>query len=431
MRGFPTALLLALAILAVLPAIAGAQDDRIRLGIQYEAGVRPGIVVLAAPELDSVRKVIERDLDFSDRFEVGFLTEEAGRLSGPINTELFKGLGVTWGVELQPALGGVAVKVHHLPSGEVRQEWLRLLDVGAVGDGRMAIHRISDDITELAAAARGIAATRIYFAMEDAIWRIDSDGANQQRVSRGTGIALSPALSPDGQRLAFTELRDYAGVVVLQNLLSGARQQVPGTNAGGQSITPVFSPNGREMLYARTAEEGTDLYAVDIAQSCCVRRLTTGGKLAVSMSPAYSPDGRRVAFVSDRGGSPQIFVMDADGTNQRVLVPFEFGQTGPSQSPDWSPDGAAVAFHRDVAGGRQIHVYELTTGRTRTVTTSGRNEDPNWAPDARHLVFTSTRTGRNQLWILDLESGRMRQLMNVTGKPRLAAWSPRVGQPTS
>jgi TolB protein len=123
--------------------------------------------------------------------------------------------------------------------------------------------------------------------------------------------------------------------------------------------------------------------------------------------------------------------MDADGTNQRVLVPFEFGQTGPSQSPDWSPDGAAVAFHRDVAGGRQIHVYELTTGRTRTVTTSGRNEDPNWAPDARHLVFTSTRTGRNQLWILDLESGRMRQLMNVTGKPRLAAWSPRVGQPTS
>lgn len=415
----------------LLPRGAAAQDDRIRLGIQYQPGVQPGIVVVAQPGLDSVRKVIERDLDFSDRFEVAFLTEEAGRISGAFNTELFKGLGVTWGVELQNATGGVVARLHHLPSGEIRQQWVRMLDPRAEGDARMLIHRLSDDITEVATAVRGVAATRIFFSLDDAIWRIDPDGANMQRVSRGTGIAMSAAAAPDGQRVAYTELRDYAGVIVLQNLLTGARQQVPGTNVGGQSITPAFSPNGREMIFTRTAEEGTDLYAVDIAQSCCVRRLTTGGKLAASLSPTYSPDGRRVAFVSDRGGSAQIFVMDADGTNQRVLVPFEYGQTGASHSPDWSPDGAAVAFHRDVAGGRQIHVYEFASGRTRTVTTSGRNEDPSWAPDARHLVFTSTRTGRNQLWILDLESGRMRQLSNLTGRARLAAWSARAGQPNT
>ena len=415
----------------LLPSLANAQDDRIRLGIQYQAGVRPGIVVMAQPGLDSVRKIIERDLDFSDRFEIGFLEGEAGILTGPFNPALFRTLGVTWGVELQLAEGGVAAILHHLPTGEVRQQWLRMLDARGEGDARMQIHRLSDDITESVTAIRGIAATRIFFSLDKDIWRVDSDGANAQRVSRGTGIAMSATVSPDGQRLAFSEIRDYAGVVVLQNLLSGARQQVPGTNVGGHSMTPAFSPTGREMIFARSGEEGTDLYAVDIAQSCCVRRLTTDGKLADNLSPTYSPDGRRVAFVSARGGSPQIFVMDADGSNQRGLVPFDYGQTGPSHSPDWSPDGAAIAFHRDVAGGRQIHVYEFTTGRTRTVTTSGRNEDPSWAPDARHLVFTSTRTGRNQLWVLDLESGRMRQLMTLTGHARLAAWSPRVGQPTS
>lgn len=423
------AVLLLAAVL--VPSLMQAQDDRIRLGIQYQAGVRPGIVVMAQPGLDSVRKIIERDLDFSDRFEIAFLEAEAGTLTGPFNPALFRTLGVIWGVELQLAEGGVAAILHHLPSGEVRQQWLRMLDVRGEGDARMMIHRLSDDITETVTATRGIAATRIFFSRDKEVWRIDSDGANAQRVSRGTGIAMSPTVSPDGQRIAFSELRDYAGVVVLQNLLSGARQQVPGTNVGGQSITPAFSPNGREMTFARSGEGGTDLYAVDIAQSCCVRRLTTDGKLADNLSPTYSPDGRRVAFVSARGGSPQIFVMDADGSNQRGLVPFDYGQTGPSNSPDWSPDGSAIAFHRDVAGGRQIHVHEFTTGRTRTVTTSGRNEDPSWAPDARHLVFTSTRTGRNQLWVLDLESGRMRQLMTLAGNPRLAAWSPRVGQPTS
>lgn len=424
--------LLALGMVALLaPALLHAQDDRIRLGIQYQAGVRPGIVVLAAPGLDSVRKVIERDLDFSDRFEIAFLEDAAGRLTGAFNAELYRTLGVTWGVELREAPGGVEAKLHHLASGEVRQGWVRMLDPRAEGDDRLAIHRLADDITEAATATRGIAATRIFFSLDDAIWRVDADGANLQRVTRGTGIAMSPAVSPDARRLAYGELRDYAAVIVLQNLVTGARQQVPGTNVGGTSSAPVFAPGGREMIFARSWEEGTDLYAVDIAQSCCVRRLTTGGKLAINTTPAYSPDGRRVAFVSDRGGSAQVFVMDADGTNQRVLVPFEFGQTGPSHSPDWAPDGSALAFHRDVAGGRQIHVYEFTTGRTRAVTTSGRNEDPSWAPDARHLVFTSTRTGRNQLWILDLESGRMRQLTNLTGRARLAAWSPRLDQPTS
>lgn len=417
--------LFAACVVSLLPVVLQAQDP-IRLGIQYNAGSRPGVIVAAGGGLDSVRKIVERDLQYSDRFEIAFWPDSAGPLTGPMNAEVYKQLGLTWAVELQPTFGGVDVKLHHLPTGEVRLRVVRGVVSTAAGDERLAIHRISDEITEATLAGKGIAATRILFTLSDAIWSIDSDGANLVRVSRGTGRAISATWSRDGARIAYTELRDYAGVIQLQTMMSGARQLVPGTTAAGNSLTPAFSPDGTEMTYARSTEDGTDLWSADIARMCCVRRLTTGGRVAINMNPAYSPDGSKVAFVSDRAGRPQIYVMDADGANQTFLVPLA-GQNE-SQGPDWSPDGQRIAFHRGVVGGNQIHVYELASRRVTAYTSQGRNEDPSWAPDGQHLVYVSYRGGRQQLWVIDLETGNTRQLTNVSGGARLPAWSPPLGR---
>jgi len=131
--------------------------------------------------------------------------------------------------------------------------------------------------------------------------------------------------------------------------------------------------------------------------------------------------------MSTRPGRGQIYVTDADGANQRVLVPYG-GDDGSAYSPDWSPDGARVAFHRDVAGGKQILVYDFGSGRATAVTSLGRNEDPSWAPDSRHLVFRSSRGGGDQLWIVDTESGSgsLRQLTRLNGPARVPAWSPQL-----
>lgn len=402
----------------------GAQvQDRIALGISYRAGANPGMIVVAGPGLDSVRKIVERDLQFSDRFEMGILSDSAGALTTSFNTGLFAQLGLTWAVELQRTTGGIEARLHHLPSGEMRHRIVRGLDLSGAGASRLPIHRVSDEMVEAAVGGKGIAATRILFQLGDAIWSIDSDGANLERVSRGTGIATSPVWSHDGRRIAYTELRDYAGVIVLQSAASGARQTVPRPTGGSLAATPAFSPDGNAMTFAMSGEAGTDLYAVDLARMCCVRPLTASGKLADNMNPTYSPDGRRIAFMSTRPGRGQIYVMDADGANQRPLVPFDGGD-GSAFAPEWSPDGERVAFHRDVAGGRQVLVFDFSSGRARAVTSVGRNEDASWAPDSRHLVFRSTRGGGNQLWVLDVESGATRQLTNVNGAARLPAWSP-------
>ena len=422
------------ALLAIVLAAAAAPlrgQDTVRVGITYQPGVRPGLVVLPAPGLDSVRAIVDRDLTFSDRFEVISLTQTPGATPrGPaaINYPFYRTLGAALAVELVSGAGGqVTVRLHDLAAEQMRQELTLPADRSGAGDSRLSIHRISDEIVRLATGQPGIAASRILFVNSDKrIWRVDSDGANLVAVTPAGADVLSPAWAPDGSRIAYMQFnRDGTRPIVLQSLASGARTVLP-TTANTQNMTPVFSADGRHLMFARLSEQGAALYGLNVQDLCCVERLS-GGRFAENFSPAYSPDGRRVAFVSTRAGGQQIYAMSSDGTDQQLLVSFDFGATGNSNAPDWSPDGASIAFHREVDRSPQIFTFAFAGRRLKAWTSSGRNEDPSWGPDGRHLVFISDRTGRRQLFVLDTESGQTRQIM-TPGSAKLPAWSRSLGR---
>jgi TolB protein len=430
----------ALAVLAPLAPVrstrAAAQDtsqvkEGVRVGVEYQPGVRPGLVVLPGAGLDSVRAIIRRDLDFSDRFEMITVADapsgpgSSGAPARAVNYGIYRALGASFGVELLEAPGGVTVRLHDVSASQVRNQQAFSLPPATDAGFRLAVHRVGDEVARWATGTEGIAASRLLFVAGGRVYRVDSDGEDIVPLTPAGQTSLSPTWSPDGQRFAFTLLGAGRGGVMVQGIAGGAVQQAPGT-AAGLNITPAFSPDGRLLAYAHSDESGTDVYLANIADRCCAQRLTVG-RFADNLSPTFSPDGRRIAFVSTRAGPPQIYVMAADGTDQELLAPFDYGATGSSNAPEWSPDGANVVFHREVSGSPQLFVVSVAGRRVRQLTSSGRNEDPTWAPDGRHVTFVSDRSGRRQLWVIDLETGRVRQL-DTPGAARLPAWSRRLSR---
>jgi len=449
---------LALAVLSGAAAARGwAQDTThaleqgVRVGITYTPGVRPGMLLLGGPSqalLDSVRTIVGRDLDYSDRFEMISLpgtdsltlgitalaapaaptshTTEAGAF---INYPLYEALGADYTVSVvQPPAAAAAVAVYDVKGRAL----LKLVPVAVTGVSdpgfRMAVHRASDEIIRIAAGTPGMAASRVLYLQGGRIYRVDADGADPVPLTPVGAKMFSPAWMPDDQHMVYTQLRQGLGAIYVQDLTTGRRDIVPPT---GELLNyaAAVSPDGRTLAFARNTDEGAHLYSYNLGEHCCLQRLTTG-RFSDNLSPTFSPDGRRIAFVSTRAGSPQIYVMSADGTDQQLFAPFDYGVTGSSYAPDWSPDGLHVAFHREVAGAYQVFVMDVASRTVRQLTSEGSNEDPTWAPDGRHLAFASTRTGVRQIWVMDLDTGRVRQLTRQEGA-RLPSWSPRLGDTTN
>jgi TolB protein len=404
--------------------------------------------------LDSMRAILRRDLESSDRFEMVTLpggdsltvgapapVATAGRAPGSggpahaaeafVNYALYAALGADYAVAVNPVDSGADVVVYDVRGQAARRHValvVRRLEVTAAAF-RLAVHHASDEVVRVAAGTPGVAATRLLFVQSHRVYEVDADGQLLHGVAAAGASALSPAWAPGGRRMAYMELlleggaSQNAGRLYVLDLETGQRTLVPPT-ATELNFTPAFSPDGSLLAFSRATGEGTDIFTYNLAGQCCLQRLTVG-RFSDNLSPTFSPDGRRIAFISDRPGLPQVYVMAPDGTGQELLAPFDYGATGKSNAPDWSPDGLNVAFHRDVAGSPQIFVMDVASRTPRQLTSEGRNEDPTWAPDSRHIAFVSDRTGSRQIWVVDLDTGRVRQVTRV-GDARLPAWSPRI-----
>jgi TolB protein len=422
-------------------------EQGVRIGITYTPGLRPGLMVLGGPRadvMDSIRAILRRDLDHSDRFEMITLPTgdsvvlgiSSGSADGVmradgdlfVNYSLHAALGAEYAVAVLPTSDPLetVVAVYDV-RGETERRRFSIIGTQP-GDERlrMSVHRAADEIVRVVTGEPGFAASRILFISNGRLFRVDADGARREMVS-GPGITtFSPAWDPTGTTAVYTELYDGWGRIVVHDVAAGTRRVVPATEQL-LNYTAAVAPDGATVAFSRSSEEGTDIYRYNLARDCCLERLTVG-RFSDNLSPTFSPDGRQIAFVTTRVGGQQIYVMSADGTGQELFAPFDYGVTGNSNAPEWSPDGLQVAFHRDVMGSPQIFLMDVRSRVVRQLTSYGRNEDPTWAADARHLAFISSRTGRRQVWIIDVESGRVRQLTTV-GDARLPAWSPRIQEP--
>ena len=425
-----------LPVLAAAPLAAqdttATKDQPIRIGVDYAVN-RPGLVVLPGAGLDSARAIVRRDLDYTDRFEMlgDFAATDPGGSDGQggsVNYGIYKTMGAQLGVELTAAAGGVTARLHDIAGQKVRNTQTFPLPAETDAEYRMDLHRVSDEIARWASGTAGMAATRFLFVSDGRVYRIDSDGEQAVPLTPAGQTALSPMWSPDGRTIAYTRLEGGRGGVIVQPLTGGTAQVAPGAQSG-LNITPAFAPDGRTLAFARSDETGTDIFTANYVDRCCAQRLTVG-RFADNLSPTFSPDGRRIAFVSTRSGPPQIYVMAANGTDQELLAPFDYGATGSFQR-------ARVVAGRSQGRlpPRRVAQPADLPGRRRGPSRQPAHRRPaatrirRGRPDGRHIAFISDRTGRRQIWIIDIETGRVRQLQ-TPGAARLPAWSRRLGRST-
>ena len=281
-----------------------------------------------------------------------------------------------------------------------------------------------------------------------AIFLVNVDSGERRNISKPKVPAQQdrwPAFSPDGTRVAFARENAGGTEVYTARLDGGPPERVVRSLGTGRGLSGlVWCPNGDDLILAvgrlglfsvpvSARDAGhSDLVRIDIAgedvQSPSMIRDPLTGHLRLAYgrerdntdimasslvgeplrpvaiqasnrrdtAPSISPDGRRLAFVSQRSGAPEIWMSNADGSQAQRLTNFYSGAVG---TPQWSPDSRAIAFDVPIDGNRDVYVVGSDGARVRRLTGENSADGrPSWSRDGKWISFTSDRSGRWQIW---------------------------------
>lgn len=294
------------------------------------------------------------------------------------------------------------------------------------GQLRWLAHRISDEVYSALTGEAGAFATRIAYVTEDAgqggrtaysLNVADSDGANPFVVQSSSQPIMSPAWSPDGQRLAYVSFEEGRSRVFLQHLATGERRTVsdfPGINGA-----PAFSPDGGRLALTLSQEGDPEIYVLDL-QSRGLRRVTRHP--GIDTEPTWAPDGRSIVFTSNRSGRPQLYRTPARGGEKPERLTFS-GDYNARAS--FSPDGSRLVFIHGNRGHYRIAVMEVEEREISTLTVGGLDESPVFAPNGRMILYATTeRGGRSALAAVSIDGGFRQKLLIEGAEVRDPAWSP-------
>jgi TolB protein len=298
-------------------------------------------------------------------------------------------------------------------------------DKASTEAARVIAHRFADEIIfRLGGGIPGIAESKVVFVStrggHKEIWEMDYDGANQHQLTRIGSVSLSPRISPDGSRIAFSALTKSEWDILMYSL--DLNRTVAFPRFGGMNLSPAWSGDGTKLAFSSSRTSDPEIYVVD-ASGANLRRITNSP--GPDVSPVWNPKtNAQIAWVSGRTGLPQIYTMEADGTNIQRMT-----DQGYAVSPAWSPNGQFLAFAwirkygPGEPGASDIYLMDIASKQWVQLThDGGRNDFPSWSPDGRHIIFQSNRSGSLQIWTM-LADGTKQTQLTTQGTNSQPNWS--------
>jgi Tol biopolymer transport system component len=231
------------------------------------------------------------------------------------------------------------------------------------------------------------------------------EGEPRRLTDRSYGSWAGIAWTPDGREIVFAAGAQAADVL-WRLAVSGRSDPVRLPYATEDALYPVIVRS--RLVYVWYRQEA-NLWRLDTRTG--ERRMLIGSGGARKQDiPQYSPDGRRIAFRSDRSGSPEVWTCDADASNCLPLTSFGGPQLGAAR---WSPDGQSIAFDCRVTGQPAVYIVAADGGTPRLLADDG--DVPSWSRDGRWIYFASGRSGREEVWKIPAAGGPAAQVTRNGG----------------
>ena len=261
------------------------------------------------------------------------------------------------------------------------------------------------------------------------IYAASADGSDLTRLTHNDMVDREPALSPDGGRVAFVSDRD--GNLEIYAVNADGSEMARLTNNDADDWQPVWSPDGRRIAFVSERDGNLEIYAVNVDGSDLTR---LSNNPSGDWSPAWSPDGRRIVYVSAREIVPryapahtEIYAMNADGSEITRLT----NSDRVAREPAWSPDGRRIAFSSSYGHAHSsIYVMDMDGSNARMAWGGIPGYGPAWSPDGRRIVFTNypgrgdIQTGDTEIYTINADGSGWTQLTDNDYGDYSPSWGP-------
>lgn len=399
------------------------------IDITIKGGARRVLLPMAVPDTlepdgatkgvaARVQETLRRDLDLAGFFKVlpndsfFFDPSKEGMTSTEINFQNWFNVGAQALIKSSAKIKGETVVLDlRLYLVDKGQQVKLKYTTAPVSRDKVAdeVHKFVNAVVEHFTGVPGIFGTRVAYVAKlkggtKQIYVMDMDGSNAARISRHDAINILPGWGPNSA-VYYTSYIDQNPDLWMSR--GGKAKKV--SSRRGQNSGASFC-NGKIAVTLSMGGENADVYLINPESGEIEKRLTD--HWAIDTSPTWSPDCSKIAFVSSRSGGPQIYVMNADGSDQKRLT----FQGTYNTSPDWSPKGDKIAFTaRDERARFDIFTVTPDGVIERLTQDQGNNQDPTFSPDGRYVMFSSDRGGKgDRLWLMTAD-GEVQRLITTSG----------------